>query len=290
MGLNSINIRAISPEDFSTSINVNLEFASASPTDPYILKDASGLGPPDIDLMFTDNLYSGGSYLGEKYKDREPVLRILLNPNYALGQTAETLRKKLYKMLSTRSTLYLDLAGKDDEGYYLRFLSVRVKRFEVVPFSKDPEIQITFTARNPFIWSFSSDVYATPTNFSYSGTAPAGVVGQLVINETITTSSKLCLQVGPSRGNLGNQFMQLDSAFAIGDRLSFNTKDGEKSIKKITSGGVTTEISGYLNPIYKSWLKVYPGVNKFWVSKTDYLTAVNVTWESLVYTPLYWGV
>jgi hypothetical protein len=89
---------------------------------------------------------------------REVVLRVALNPNYQLGETAESLRSNVYKAITANRTGAMSLRFKSDKAVVGEIHGF-VKKVEAGLFSETPEIQITLDcSRDPLIRAYEETI------------------------------------------------------------------------------------------------------------------------------------
>lgn len=255
---------------------IDLPIQTIAPEASYILKGASGLGPPNRDIILSEALY-GETFLQTVHPNsREIVLRIRLNPNFSLGQTAADLREQLYGLLNPNIGESVDIYLRAGSNTLMK-TSGYVKIFETVPFSKEPEVQITLACPKPtFISPLSVTVPVSgsaPVVAASKGTAPSYFVArvQFPSNQTGFTLTQ------SSTG----QYMAFPTyMFLAGDILTINTEVGGKSAR-ISRGGNTMSIL-YAMQQGSKWLEVRPGPNTFTINAG--------TWAGFVYREQYWGI
>lgn len=264
---------------------VDLPIVGALPTDAYILKQVDGLGPPDINLFTEDTLYQGGVHRGRRPEGREIVARIKLNPNYQINQSPGDLRSYLYGLLSSgdlNNSDILTVQLYDAAGAIWANTKGYVRRVVPVPFSQDPEVQITIACLNSYL-SAPAEVtqgsHPSKSIFYVQNTAgaPSGFYMEVVFTVARTTWS--LYKGGPNT----LPKMQFDHDFAIGDKLSFDTRAGQRSIKR-TRGAAVTSILGSLTSD-SIWLQLHGGQNTFWTSNQNIDPGFFAR-----FAPQYWGI
>src|ERR1044072_7677257 len=147
MSINAIRLKGLE--------EITLRLRDTDPRDPFILRSVDGLGLEDMNIAIA-NTASGGRYQGRTPVLPQPVFLISLNPNWWSGENAESLRTKLYHMLSTGYDPYIliQLIGVRPPGIngpetVLAQVRAYVSKFEKALFNKDPAVQITFDMLNP---------------------------------------------------------------------------------------------------------------------------------------------
>lgn len=255
---------------------VDLPFKNVNPNSPYILKAADGLGPPEIDVMMAKTTDLGGYYKGRQAQYREPVLRILLNPDYQQNKTVSDLRAELYGLLTSDNSDQVQIILVDDVTEVM-YVYGFVKKFEIVPFNPDPEVQITLACSDAYfvgINDIHSDV--TPgTTFQIlnQGTADAGFYIRLRLTRNLPWFSLT---------DARNNAFKIDYRFETDDILSIDTRSGSRAVQVIRNG-VTTSLL-YAITMDSKWLYLYGGLNTLQASSASFVS------EDFYYTPRYWGI
>lgn len=268
----------------SKAVNLSFKFQGLTLDDPYILKNIDGLGPPDVNTSLSRSVDETAVYQGGVAESRELVIRLALNPNYKLDQSVSDLRVALYGLLSiddaTTKAIYIGLTVMngitptvyDTEGF--------VKKIEVVPFNKDPEVQITIGCTSPYFNAGSRVtvdvgelVYPNP-EFVYTSSAPTNVHMELVFNRAITYPFDIVSYYDEADLKVYGPFVYLD-------KLIVDSIPGNRGVWLERSGVRTSILQNVTN---LQWFKVYKGVNKF----SAY--AADLTFTSIYYYPRSWGV
>ena len=139
---------------------ISLPIVGALPSDVYILKSVEGLGPPEVDVSITKTLNAGGVYQGRQPQNREIVLMIGLNPNYKIGQTVSDLRESLYGFLTPGYLDHVVIEIVNGVTTIAKTIGY-VKKIEINPFSKDPQVQVTLACLKPY-FEAPTILYITP--------------------------------------------------------------------------------------------------------------------------------
>lgn len=259
-------------------VPVDLPVVHAKPSDQFTLKDADGLGPPEVDVSIASTLNTGGVYQGRRPQSRQPVFRIGLNPDYRAGQTVGDLRNELYGMLTPGypDVVQVQIMNDDTivavaEGY--------VKNLTISPFSKDPEAQLTIDCLQPYLEA-PDDLYVEPGGtkaapvLTNAGSAPTGF--HMELNLTADMPSLVLFDA------LNVNKMQFDYAFKAGDKLAFDTRPGSRGVW-LTRDLLTTNII-YAFSADSTWFLLYGGDNTFHTNSQAF------TWGDVYYRPKYWGI
>lgn len=249
-----------------TTIDMPIIFAL--PTNKYIVKAADGLGPVEVDVYIANTLAQGGQYQGRRPQSREIVLRVGLNPDYGSGQNASDLRNELYGLLSPNVTdnILVQLMSNaltvdmQTEGY--------VKRIEIVPFSKDPEVQIVIACPEPYFEApvTSNWVPSVKNNFIVPnlGTAPTGF-----ILEATFTSARAGWTLRHGDPADGPPYLYTSYTFATGDTILYWTQPGERYLYVRKANGTEINIIDTMSDA-SSWLMLHGGDNLFTTSHTNF--------------------
>lgn len=254
-----------------------LPIKNALPSDPYILKAADGFGPPEIDVMLANTVVGDPIYQGSKPQNREPVIRIGLNPDHGSGQTASEMRTALYGLLTPGPTgsIVMELVN---EGFVVATTPGYAKRLEIAPFSETPEVQLTMACIRPYL-DAPNVLYVTPggsqsaPEITNTGTAKTGFRMEVIFTQALS---------GWSIFDTMGKKMEFSYDFLPGDRLAFDTRPGNRGVwitrDLITSPILYSLVSG------STWLDLHGGTNIFTTSSPAF------TWGDVYFRPQYWGV
>lgn len=263
---------------------IHLHKDTASPSDPYILRGADGLGPSQASLSI--------AYGELKYREaanKEPVFLIGLNPDHSTDQTASDLRDELYGLIS-KARYYETFIQFYDGPDILCVAKAFVRNIEVVPFDKDPRVQVTFATTRPYFEALlpvniGENIGTNLRSMTNEGTDVSGFAGKVQFPSAATSFKLTDLST--------NEIFQLNYSFLSGDILSFSTQEGNRyiTITRNTGGQEPSVI-----PIPKamtansSWLTLKRGLNSFSYVTTNGNNLVNITWLENTYVPKYLGV
>ncbi len=287
--------------NLATSLTLTLPVQSAASTDQYVLKGADGLGPPEIDVFINNKFPSGGTYLNRHIQNRQVVLRVGLNPNFGLNQTASQLRSKLYAMLGANGMnsigilIYAQVGDEPNGLNYSKSCNGHLKRIEIVPFSKDPEVQLTFDCYSPYLLDQRqiNMLGVTKVNndyhVDYYGTAPIGCSIVLLINQNV---SELNLHGRPYPSQ-HYQHTQIQYPFLTGDLVYFNSSvlsyEGRNVSLYRPAFGATINLNSYLTS-NSEWFELYNGPNVFHFETETYGVVPDVTLYDFYASTAYFGV
>jgi hypothetical protein len=255
---------------------VDLPIVDALPSDLYILKGVDGLGPPEIDVSIADTLNAGGVYQGRRPQSREIVASIGLNPDYTAGQSVSDLRESLYGMLTPG---YIDnIVVQILDGLTVIATTVGyVKKLEINPFSKDPQVDLTIACLQQYLLApnllFLSPASKSAPVITNVATAPAGFHMEVVFTAPLASWML---------SDISGKKMLFTYAFLTADKLIFDTRPGSRGIW-VLRGAVLTNII-YALSTDSIWYMLHGGDNVFATSSQSF------TWGDVYYLPQYWGI
>lgn len=276
MKLTSVEIHP----DGSSNV-LQLSFRDPSGLNPYNVKDIKGLDADEIIPQYIGSPGGSPSYHLIQGK-RIIVLRMGLNPNFAVAQTFSDIRDDVYKMIASSRRGKVQIQFRDNNAV-VAVISGYIGKFESERFAAQQEVQLTvfcdttmLKGPDPIIVDVSELNSANTFISDDLSTAPHGLSFAVNINAVIP-SLKLFnpddlwqFEIVPSGG------------FLVGDILSLSNED-EKSLFVVRQGGAI-----HLSEIItagSTWPIVYPGDNHF---KFEQFTSVS--WKAITYYPTYWGV
>lgn len=240
-----------------------------TPKSSLLIKKVTGLNPPDRSLFIGDYSQDGGIYQGRRVGSRNVVFTIDLNPNPALGETAASLRRKLYKAFIDPQTDgdYLKLRLHDDEDNKV-YLVGYCEKFETEIFDSESMCQISMVCPDPYLRDDDDTVLLQPTGwvqvpFTYPGTAETGFVVRIYVTTqtnkiTLSNNGKTMQLVAPNNFN-----------YEVGDVIVINTIRGQRSISLTRASDLTPTPAEFTVPTgYDEGSTVFygPGV---WECTTD---------------------
>lgn len=262
------------------AVTTELPIAGLQPNSRFIMAGADGLGPTEQVVSIGKALNQAGIFQNREPQNRELIIRIKLNPDWAANETPEDLRMEVYGLLAPPSntdggmtveffTLDPDNALAEVYGY--------VKKLEIVPFAKDPEVQVTIACTSPYL-NQTDTIYLDPLSnvpeAENPGTAPVGFQFQILFEANMS--------YWEIAHNVSDDFMRFEFDFLVDDILVVDTAEGSRSIQIIRDSNVFSVI-GVLSSD-STWLRLFAGLNEFGVSSPDY------SWELFSLTPRYWGI
>lgn len=222
-----------------------LPVKNATQADPFIVKSVDGLGPPEVIVSIVN-----GKYQGQTPQDKELVIRIGLNPDYSSGATPSGLRNQLYKYITPNEvpTKFEIMSGEttlvEIYGY--------MKKLEIVPFNKEPEVQFSFDCLGSYLLA--------PTETEY--TFPADSASIFVPNPGADTGFEIEMEF-PFPGSEGfaielnstGETMGLGNIDFAGSRFIIDTREGQRRAAQLfIAEGEPTEEQNSLHLFFGTFL------------------------------------
>ena len=279
MRVTSIDIYAVN------SSNVcSLSFRDPTSQNPYQVSGIGGLDAEEIVSSYYGA--SGGSddkYYRLSLQKRDIVVKIALNPRFALAESYSSLRDELYRLIASSRTGALRLDFKDGVNV-VASVSGFVSKFESDQFAKQPGATLTISCDDPMLRGPErievdvGDFYQeSPTIEDELSTAPHGFIFDITftsnVNDFIIGDSALdwvfILQYG------------LYGGFNIGDTIHFSSEHNAKELY-LSREGPQLNLAHAVAPL-SIWPIMFPGTN-------DFVCSPGFEWTSISYYPTYWGV
>ena len=256
---------------------VDLPIEGALPSDKYILKGIDGAGPPDLDVALGDTLFGDAVFQGRQAQGRELVGLVGLNPDFGSSETAADLRANLYGMITPGygesivvQFMNVDTVVAETTGY--------VRRLEINPFSKDPEVQLTIACIERQLVApdviFLEPASKSDPEILNEGTAPAGFHMELSLTSAESLWSLTDI--------FGTYEMTFVYDFEVGDLLEIDTRPGHRGVW-VTRSAVRKNIIWTMTP-ESVWFMLHGGNNVFQTSSDLF------NWGDVYYQPRFWGI
>ncbi len=253
--------------------------------DRFVVRQILGLDAEElIPKFYARGLVSGNSYFEYAMKPRQIVIRVVLNPLYAINESVSDIRDELYRFISSNRPGAVQLQFKSGISI-VSVINGLITKFEVGYFSKLPELQITVYCPDAMFRSMTPINYApadlptvNPVQLADSAsTAPHGL--SFRIEFTVDTPT-FTIQDAPSDPDWKFEISPT-GGFDIGDELFVSSEFGQKSVY----------VDSFA-PIYmldkiddaSVWPVIFPGNNIFY-----FLPIANFDWIELSYYSAYWG-
>jgi hypothetical protein len=253
----------------------------------YMVRQIVGMDAEEITPKFYGfGLVSNAKFYDFSMKPRTIVIRVILNPTFALNEEYADVRDELYKAISaTRS-------GKVEIRFYssgadVASLNGFITKLEAGYFNKTPEAQLTircddpvFRALNPVRLEPAELPVTNPVRIADSqSTIPHGFAVQVKINSVIpdftiqdkVTNPDWKLKIIPSGGFLANDVLHISTDFNLKELYLTRASVRTYLIDRVEAGSI--------------WPTLFPGVTEF------YFVNINAfTWQYLEFYSAYWGV
>lgn len=275
-----------------TGLNsIDLAIQDAEHDDAFIIKGMDGFGS-EIGVSIAKGLEGEGTFQNKVPSPKQLVTRIGLNPYWnAVGGTPSDLRELLYGMLTggyTGDKIAVILLNIDPvslaETEVCRIYGY-VSKFETVPFSKDPQVQITIECLSPYfelntyVWPDLETLSTTTPTIENVGSGPTGFYAKLTFSGLPASLPWFEIQ---SQGGLKKMRFDPPANFANGHSIEFSTNAGNRFIW-LWQG------TDYINGLPwlttdSEWLQFYGGTNILTTSSNHF------TWDEFQYKPKWWGV
>lgn len=250
---------------------------------PFNVKGINGLDADEIVSQFYGAPGTVSFYNLVMVK-RTVVALLELNPDYSANESQSSLRDRIYKMIATSRKGLIHMWFKNEDTV-VATISGYFNKVEMPLFSKTPEVQVTIgctepmlkapeevsvpvLALDPTLTVITDDISTAPHGFkfemSFTGTVPAFTVVD-------PDDSDWEFVVTPVGG------------FLIGDVFQFSSEYNNKYVRVVRAGNTLQLADGI--QMGSVWPMLYPGENKFSVD-----VGANMDWDSITYTPTFWGV
>jgi len=260
---------------------IDLPIFGVQTTSPYQITAADGLGPPEFDLVLAETHAPGGIFVSRRSQGREIVIRIGLNPNHLEGQTISDLRYTLYGLLSPNvdpGNQSIDILLMQD-NITQATVTGYVKRIEIVPFNKDPEVQLTISCLGPYfnapaVTSVEIDENSSSFTVDNAGLAPTGIAFEITFN-TILSSFTISV--------VGGKTMRFNTAIQANDILTVNTDEASRFVGLKRNDIYIRYMEILANE--SEWITLHGGTHTFQVTEPT-----TFSWNSFQYRIRYWGI
>lgn len=263
--------------------------------DRFVVKNLYGLDADEIvsNFLTAQNAGGGGELYDMSLKGREVVMRIVLQPDFANGETHGNLRDEIYKFIAANRNAVISLhffeGDINNERAYLYGFITKVE----VPLTQETsEVQITVQCTDPILRGPNNvEEFVSGTGFVIEdniSTAPHGF--KFALRFTSHAGASYSFEIGPSPGhpefqiNIGNLLDDGDFGFRSGDILTFSSAFNTREL---------TIFRGNVIPIADKieadsvWPMIFPGSNPF-----SFYCGPTATWTWLYfrYYHAFWGV
>lgn len=269
----------------SMAENVILAVQEQEPNNRYLIRAMVGIDGEDIVPKFIGfGLVTGKKFYEYTMKPRDIVMRIALNPVFAVNEDITELRDRIYKIISADRTGELDLQFKDGSAIVCA-IKGSITKLEVPYFTKTPELQLTIRCNDAIFRSVAPSHEDIPTESPVIidddlSSAPHGLSFKVKFTAVTTTF------VVQDHATTPDWKFQVTppTSFQINDELWFSSEYGMKQVFWNKSVGTDIElmdkvISGSIWPI------VFPGITELHFPQID-----NIDFLEMKYYAAYWGI
>jgi len=273
--------------DSEVFLSTNLKAPGTN--DRFHPKAIYGLDPDELIAKFYGFGGDNIAYYRIGMKTREIVMRLVLRPNWELGETYSDLRDDLYRAISRNRGSKVQVLLKAGPTIVAEAMGY-IRRFEVPLFNKDPELQITIECDDPFFRSYTGIEFLT-ADFDATGyislpdqisTAPHGFEAQFTV---LNALSSFTIQ-DDSVPNWAFTFTNTAGAgFIAGDILYLNSVTGQLEVR-VTRSAVDTGLLDNLDTD-SIWPLIFPGDNQFYIPSVD---DADVQIDYIRFDSAFWGV
>lgn len=246
---------------------------------PYKLKSITGLNPPSTNVAISDQVDSGGTNLGANPVNREIVMIVGFQPNYAAGQSVADLRQALYTKLFPRYGRHMTFSIQDSNRTTLLSVIGQVKNVDADIFSKEPQVVITMACYGPYLRKWNQQktqislLSKDPLPLTCNGNAPTGFYMEL----QFTGFTSLFSFTDENDDRLAFFYN-----FINGDIISFDTTPGRRTAR-ILRGVDDDNLMPYLTSD-SVWLQLYEGINNIQPNTQNFFL------KKIILNENYWGV
>jgi len=291
MNITSIHLYSVLDDVNATPIkHAELNLKNVSKSDSYIIKGLSGLDVEEI----THQYYATNTdtkYYNISMPTRTVAMAIRLNPQYKYGETSESLRTNLEKMISYTRNGLIELKFMNGLTHVSSLFGL-ISKFESSLFSSESEVQITFKCEQPFF--VGPERIYVPVN------------GPRVDSKTWTdnlSSAAHGFQMEILFPNKNTTFVEITttnafsvSTFSFIIDMPFNNTtlhfSSELNNRYLyfdwpNSGGTYSLMADIQN--YSVWPMMHPGQTQISID-TEPLAQNDFIFSSISYLPTYWSV
>lgn len=253
----------------------------------YMVRQITGLDADEITPKFYGfGLNGQNKFYDFGMKPRILVIRVILNPTFALNEEYTDVRDELYKAISASRHGLVDIRFFSG-GASISQLRGFITKLEAGYFNKTPEAQLTircddsmFRGMNPVHLDASEIPAKNPLRIADSqSTAPHGFAAEVRVTAAIPS-----FVVQDKQNDPDWKFTVIPAGgFLVGDVLKFSSDFGAKDLHVVRAG----------TPIYlidkiqtgSMWPILFPGATELYFANFG-----SFAWNYLEYHAAYWGV
>jgi hypothetical protein len=267
----------------------NFSFRDPRGTNPYLARGISGLNSDEIISKFSGLANTSGSkHFNLGMKDREIVMLISLNPQFALGKSYSDLRDDLYRAVASSRTGVVQVRFNNGLKT-IAAVKGFVKKFDSNLFSEKPQVQLTIRCEDPWFRALertpvpSFKLTDSMTINNAQSTAPHGFRFGLTVDENITTLTVQDAATPEWSFVVTPGTISANTGFLAGDKVYFSSEANDRYFYIVRSA-TTIQLVDRIEP-GSVWPVMFPGDNNFVFSGNG-----GFTIDYLDYYATYWGV
>lgn len=287
MNLTAIHLYSNLDDGVTSVKHAELNLGSVSTSDSYIIKGVSGLDSDEI----SHNYYASNNTTDSKFynvtsKKRVVVMALRLNPQYGLGETPESLRVNLQKMISFTRNSLIELRFMNG-AIHVASLQGQITKFESALFTADPEVQITFDCEEPLFIAPTPVTIVNPgrvNTVTWSDNLSTAAHGFKMMISLPSNILWMTIQGVSGYNNANFEFSFINNT--SGGVLYFSSEKNNRYLY-ITRSGTTEDLIARIEP-FSVWPMMFPGQTSITID-TDLATETFV-FNSITYSPAYWGL
>jgi hypothetical protein len=277
MKLTSVEIHVRNSSDIMV-----LSFRDPTRRNAFNIKEITGLDAEEILAQPHVGIGQASKYYTLYTQNRNVVFLISLNPRQGEGESHSDLRDAIYKAISSSRAGEVDLYFKNGSEV-VATLSGFISKIEAPHFARTQEVTLTIFCKNALLkapnpinvditdlsteYTIISDTRSTaPHGFTYEVTIRTSNLPGVVISDP---DGEWYFNVTPSGG------------YVLNDVLHVSSEDPKEVY--ILRGSNKILIADAIRP-GSSWPIIFPGYNVFKFND------INISWKSISYYQMYWGV
>jgi|SRR5690606_37509844 len=282
MRLSSVNLIANDTEI------TRLDLLRPNASSQYVIKAMVGIDADEIIPRFYGFSKDGQKrFYDLKLKQKEIVIRIVMNPRYKLNESVSEVRDHIYKMVSSDRNGQLELQFYAGATVVSRIFGHIVK-MEVPYFSNISELQITVRCQDPMFRGINPTILEAdslpPGNplilTDTSSTAPHGFKMELLVTEGF---SEFVIQDRETNPEWDFRVIPLLTTFEEDDIIHISSEFTDRTLYILRDGNVFVLLDGVVPE--SAWPIMFPGANSFYLPQYDSLEIQKVSFNAA-----YWGV
>lgn len=274
-------LKSVVIKGLSTAQTRSITLSFTDPSSSYFIKQVDGLDPVDADISKTS--YPGidkDYFQSARVGGRTPSFQIGLRPNRKKGETVQSLRRGLYRVLPPKTPVRITI---NDDTMPQTYVDGYVKSVAPTIFSKSPDMVITILSMDAYLTSttvLKNLIFQTNTvnKLNYLGDAPTPIE---FTQTMVRPASYVTIRVN------GAALLTVTYPFIAGDIFTFSTAPGGKYARRLRSGANLS----ILDSISTGSLDLFiDAATDTFAANNNYGTAIASEKFALTYSAKYLGV